>query len=85
MVSEDAHVEFAAFDVFLGDGVVVVFLVDELHALANCSSFSTKDAWEIPYEASSLRGLMRMGNRSRGGRTPRRPRAMTANSGTRMR
>ena len=33
MIAEDADVKFAALDVFLGDDVVVVFLVDELHAL----------------------------------------------------
>lgn len=32
MVTEDADVEFAAFDVFLGNGVVIEFLVDELDA-----------------------------------------------------
>jgi hypothetical protein len=32
MVAEDADVEFAAFDVFLGDDVVVEFLMDELDA-----------------------------------------------------
>src|SRR6185437_1260173 len=33
VVAENADVQLAAFDVFLGDGVIVVFLVNELHAL----------------------------------------------------
>src|SRR5207302_124353 len=32
VVAEDAHIEFAALDVLLGDCVVVIFLVDELDA-----------------------------------------------------
>ena len=33
MIAQNADVKFAAFDVFLGDDVVIVFFVDELDAL----------------------------------------------------
>ena len=49
------------------------------------SHFVTKDACEMPYEASSFNGFTRMGNLSRFGRAMRLPRAMVTKSGTRIR